>query len=84
MNPLPADRALEQFFLDCRCKLLDVAATLDRIDRGTGKVEADPRRQKIDKALKALLDSNSNRAELIQQIFSLDYDPRWTKPKPRY
>jgi hypothetical protein len=79
MNPLPASRALEQYFLDARCRLLDVAAILDRIDRGndSGAVVSDPRMEKIRRALEVLLSGNGGRAELIQQIFSLDYDPNW-------
>ncbi len=84
MSPLPASRALEQFFLDARCRLLDIAATLDRIDRGDGSVEPDPRMKRIHQAIEALLDEKGGRAERIQKIFSLDYDPNWKKPSPRY
>jgi hypothetical protein len=87
VNPLPAPKALESFFLEARCKLLDVAAILDRINRGrdSGEVLAnDPRLEKIRKALEVLHDQSGGRAERIQQIFSLDYDPSWDKPKPRY
>ena len=34
MKPLPAPKALDAFFLEARCKILDLAAILDRIDRG--------------------------------------------------
>jgi hypothetical protein len=87
VNPLPAPKALESFFLEARCKLLDVAAILDRINRGRDSGEAlarDPRLEKIRKALEVLHDQSGGRAERIQQIFSLDYDPSWDKPKPRY
>jgi hypothetical protein len=87
MKPLPANKALEQFFFEARCKLLDIAAILDRINRGqeSGEVLAnDPRIEKIRKALEVLHDQSGGRAERIQQIFSLDYDPSWDKPKPRY
>lgn len=87
MNPLPADKALEQYFFEARSKLLDIAAMLDRINRGqeSGEVLAgDPRIEKIRKALEVLHDQNGGRAERIQQIFSLDYDVNWEKPKPRY
>ena len=86
MNPLPANRALDQFFLDARCRLLDLAATLDRIGRGEGAsgVEADPRLERIHKALEILLDPSGGRAERIQKLFSLDYDPSWKRPQPRY
>ena len=44
MNPLPAPRALDQFFLEARSRLLDVAAFLDRLGRGEDAhaVSADP------------------------------------------
>jgi hypothetical protein len=87
MKPLPANQALDTFFLEARSKLLDVAAILDRINRGqeSGEVVADdPRIEKIRKALEVLHDQSGGRAERIQQIFSLDYDAGWEKPKPRY
>jgi hypothetical protein len=87
VKPLPANKALEQFFFEARCKLLDIAAILDRINRGqeSGEVlTSDPRIEKIRKALEVLHDQSGGRAERIQQIFSLDYDPSWDKPKPRY
>ena len=85
MQPLPATRALDQFFLDARCRLLDVAAILDRIDRGADAavIAADPRMARIRQAIEALQGKGGGRAERIQQIFSLDYDPTWVKPKPR-
>jgi hypothetical protein len=87
MKPLPATGALENYFFECRAKLLDIAAILDRINRGqeAGEVPAnDPRIEHIRKALEVLHDQSGGRAERIQQIFSLDYDPSWQKPKPRY
>ena len=87
MKPLSANTALEQYFFEARCKLLDIAAILDRINRGqeSGEVSAsDPRIVKIRKALEVLHDQSGGRAERIQQVFSLDYDPTWDKPKPRY
>ena len=87
MKPLPANTALEQYFFEARCKLLDIAGILDRINRGheSGEVAPnDPRIEKIRKALEVLHDQSGGRAERIQQIFSLDYDPTWDKPKPRY
>jgi hypothetical protein len=85
MTPLPAARALDHFFLDARSRLLDLAATLDRIDRGTDAdaVNADPRMSRIQQALKVLESDVPNRAEKIQQIFSLEYDAAWKRPQPR-
>ena len=85
-TPLPSDKALEQFFLEARCKLLDLAAILDRIQRGTEDLEIpdDARLDKIRQALAILGADEADRAEQIQKIFSLEYDPAWKRPKPRF
>lgn len=86
MQPLPAARALDQFFLDARSRLLDLAAILDRVGRGAdaASAAADPRAEKILKAVGVLASDAPNKAELIQQLFSLAYDPDWARPKPRF
>jgi hypothetical protein len=85
VTPLPAARVLDQFFLDARSRVLDLAAVLDRLDRGSDAVAAaaDPRVERFRKALLTLLETQPGRAERVQQIFSLDYDPEWPRPKPR-
>jgi hypothetical protein len=83
MTPLPAGRALDMFFLDARSRLLDLAATLDRLDRGDGSAAADSRLEKVRQALLTLLENGPGRAERVQRIFSLDYDPDWPRPQPR-
>ncbi|MCC6417259.1 MAG: hypothetical protein IT429_03320 [Gemmataceae bacterium] len=85
MNPLPAAKALDSYFLEARSKLLDLAAILDRIDRGRDSTasNSDPRLEKIRQALEVLHDESGDRAEQIQRIFSLDYDPNWKRPQPR-
>ena len=85
MTPLPAAKALDAYFLEARARLLDLAAILDRIGRGADPAAAwtDPRAQKIRQALTVLLDHPAGRAEAVQQIFSLEYDPNWRRPEPR-
>ena len=56
-------------------------AILDRIDRGGG-LPADPRVANIRKAVQTLLGGADGRAEAVQTIFSLPYDPAWTRPLP--
>jgi hypothetical protein len=84
-TPLPAAKALDTYFLEARAKLLEVAASLDRIGRGAGAsdAQADPRLHKIRQALEVLLDPSGGRAERIQQIFSREYNPNWERPQPR-
>ena len=83
--PLPAGQALDNYFLEARSRLLDLAAMLDRVGRGSGAggAEKDPRLEKIRQALEVLHDQSGGRAERIQKIFSLDYDPSWERPRPR-
>lgn len=85
MTPLPAKTALDAYFLEVRCKLLDVAAILDRIGRGDGAttVQADPRVANIRRAIETLLTKPEARAEELQHIFSLAYDPAWKRPEPK-
>ena len=85
MTPLPANKALDNYFFEARCKLLDLAAFLDRINRGNdaSAVAKDARLDQIRRALEVLHDQSGGRAERIQQIFSLGYDPHWEKPQPK-
>jgi hypothetical protein len=86
VTPLPADRVLDQFFHECRSKLLDVAAIFDRLGRGADAqgAGADPRAVKLHRAVEILLGAAPNKAELLQQLFSLAYDPDWKRPAPRF
>ena len=85
MAPLPAAKALDTYFLETRCKILEVAAILDRIGRGrdAAAVDADLRLAQIHEALEVIADHSGGRAERIQKIFSLEYEPNWERPKPR-
>ena len=82
MTPLPASDALEKYFLEARCRLLDLAAILDRVDRGGG-LAGDPRLARIRASLELLAKQEPGRAEKIQSLFSQDYDPNWNRPQPR-
>lgn len=85
LTPLPAAQALDQYYLEARCKILDLAAILDRMGRGKDPARAaqDPRVARIMQALDVLRDQEDDRAQRIQQVFSLPYDPAWKKPQPR-
>jgi hypothetical protein len=85
MTPLHAAQALDRYFLEARSKLLDLAAVLDRINRGqgAGAILDDPRLEKVREALEVLRDRSGGRAERIQKIFSLEYDASWQRPQPR-
>jgi len=64
---------LDAQYLEMRARILSLAADLDRIERadgGTRLLEADPRIQKLRRAIKLVLDERSNRAEQVQMLFS--------------
>jgi len=84
VKTLTASEALDRYFLEARCKLLDLAAILDRIHRGgLGDPIADPRLERLRQGLAILQDEEKAKAERVQQAFSLDYESSWEKPKPR-
>jgi hypothetical protein len=83
---LSAPEVLSREFLDVRSRILDVAAAFDRLTRSEGTVADDPRYARLREALQAVLDTNEDRAERVQMIFSRAYDEGWQKAfevKPR-
>jgi hypothetical protein len=79
MSALTASEVLNREFLEIRCKILDLAAAFDRLTRAEGSVSDDPRLKRLQEALRAVQESDSDRAEHVQMIFSRDYDPAWQK-----
>ncbi len=81
LNTRDAADVMNRDFLELRGKILEVAATLDRLDRAPshhaqGDVP-DRRLAQLRQALEALLEPGPGRAETIQHIFSLEYHPEW-------
>ena len=84
-----ATEILDREFLTVRGKLLEVAAALDRIERGSieggsindgkGSAAGDPRLDKIRETLGLLGRQGGKRAEELQMLFSLPYEPGWRK-----
>ena len=72
-----ASEVLDAELLAVRAKLLEIAGSLDRLNRADGTVEDDPRLAQIRQALEVLQSSQPDRAEQIQLIFSLPYDEQW-------
>lgn len=81
MRPLSAGEALDRYFLEARAKLLDLAAIIDRMERGGG-MPSDPRVTKLHEALRVLGEPGDDHAERVQQLFSLAYEAGWTRPTP--
>jgi hypothetical protein len=76
---LSAPEVLNREFLEIRCKILELAASFDRLERADGSIEEDPRLARLREALSTVLDESSDRAEHVQMIFSRPYDDNWQK-----
>jgi hypothetical protein len=74
---LTAPEVLDREFLEVRARLLQIAASLDRLGRAEGAVNNDPRLQKIQQALAILGGKAADRAEQIQLVFSRPYAADW-------
>ena len=61
-------QVLDLYFMDARCKLIELAAFLDRVERGDG--DADFRLAAFRKALRHLHDPGQARAEAILNSLS--------------
>jgi hypothetical protein len=75
--PLEAPAVLDREFLEIRARLLHIAASLDRLDRAEGSAAGDPRLARIRQSLAVLSDTEGDRAEKIQLLFSRSYDANW-------
>jgi hypothetical protein len=76
-NVRNSNDVLEQEFLPIRAKLLEVAASLDRLDRASGNLGSESRRRQISAAIELLLSSVDDRAEQVQLIFSRPFEDDW-------
>ena len=84
-SPLNAPAILDRIYLEVRAKLLEVAASLDRIDRAddADAVLPDPRLKQIHEAIEILQSDRDDRAERIQMLFSDPYVPNWNRATKR-
>ena len=74
---LAARDVLDREFLELRAKILEIAASLDRMDRGDGSVDGDRRIQQIRQGFDILREASGGRAERVQLLFSREYDENW-------
>jgi hypothetical protein len=80
--PLSAAEVLNREFLEIRCKILELAAALDRLDRAErptadGALADDPRLARVRESLSVVEGESPGRAEQVQLIFSRPYDEAW-------
>jgi len=76
-----SQQTLEREFLPTRAKILEIAATLDRIQRGAGDVREESSMKLLQQGLEILQTSQSDRAEQVQLLFSRPYDEHWQEKR---
>lgn len=72
-----SEAVLDQEYLPVRAKILEIAASLDRIQRAVGDIADAPRLKQLQAAIESLLEDEPGRAERVQLLFSRPYDQRW-------
>lgn len=68
---------LDREFLELRAKILQIAASLDRMDRSDGDLGSEEKLERLYKGLSILMSDSPDRAEQVQLLFSRDYDESW-------
>lgn len=76
-STMTAGEILDREFLEVRAKILELAASMDRLQRAGGAAPGDERVEKIRQALAVVGGMEGDRAERIQCLFSLPYLPDW-------
>ncbi|MFN7734040.1 MAG: hypothetical protein ACK5OB_19235 [Pirellula sp.] len=75
--PRTAEQILAEEFLLARSKILDLAATLDRLERASGNVDGLPPSKLLEQGLAILRDDQPDKAKRVQLLMSRPYDPDW-------
>lgn len=76
-----AQEILDRQFLEIRCGLLNLAASLDRLSRAPGgeHIAEDDRMQKLFAAMEIVASAEGQRAERLQLLFSDAYEEGWNR-----
>lgn len=77
--PPTAEQVLQQEFLLARARILELAATLDRIQRAGGQVEQHPQMQLLRRGFEVLTGQSDERAQQVQLLFSRHYAADWRR-----
>ena len=64
-------------FMIARAKIVELAATLDRIERASGNVDDSKNMQLLVQGMHILIDDQVEKAKRVQLLMSRDYDPNW-------
>lgn len=75
MSDRTTTQIIDREFLELRARVLELAASFDRIERATG--DSDERVERIQEGMRILLDDAGDKARRVQELFSRDYLPGW-------
>jgi len=64
-------------FMIARAKIIELAATLDRIERASGSVDDSKNMQLLIQGMHILIDDQVEKAKRVQLLMSRDYEPNW-------
>lgn len=71
-----SNQVMEREFLQIRAKILEIAASLDRIDRAEGNCD-DSQMDLVQKGIAILAGDSGEKAVEVQMLFSRQYDDQW-------
>lgn len=78
---ITAERSAQQIvaedFMIARARIVELAATLDRIERATGDVVDSKNMQLLMQGMHILCDDEVEKAKRVQLLMSRQYDPQW-------
>ena len=76
-----AERSAQQIvaedFMIARARIVELAATLDRIERASGNVDDSKNMQLLMQGMNILCDDEVEKAKRVQLLMSRHYDPEW-------
>lgn len=72
-----AEQVVADEFLIARAKILELAATLDRIERSSGDIEDSKQMNLLAQGMHILCDEEVDKAKRVQLLMSRQYDPQW-------
>lgn len=75
-STLNAQQTLEREYFAMRAKVLELAASFDRIQRSDGEFDTE-RWKKLQQSVRILLEESEGRAEKVQLLFSREYSEQW-------
>jgi hypothetical protein len=72
-----AAQVIADEFLIARAKILELAATLDRIERSSGDIADSKQMNLLAQGMHILCDEEFDKAKRVQLLMSRHYDPQW-------